>query len=119
MLTNGARASHLVISNGTTGMDSNRSNFDCQSGELINKFEPRPGGIKGITQNITGWKLDEVGKREGSTRLGRMGAGCETPEPRARRKARPGSDRTRVLVARVCLASRRVRKVWQMTPPHV
>ncbi len=119
MLTNGARASRLVISNGATGMDSNRPNFDCQARELINKFEPQPGGVKGITQNIMGWELDEVGKRGGSTLLVRMGAGCETPEPRARRHARSGSDRTGVLVAGVCLAPRRVRKVWQMTPPYV
>ncbi len=69
-------------------MDSNRPNFGCQARELINKFEPRPGGVKGITQDIMGWELDEVGKRGGSTRLVRMGAGCETPEPRARRNAR-------------------------------
>ena len=111
MLTNGARASRLVISNVTTGMDSNRPNFDCQTHELINKCKLRPGDVKGITQNIVGWELDEVGKRGGSTRLVRMGAGCETPEPRARRNARPGSDQTRVLIAKVCLASRRVRKV--------
>ena len=119
MLTNGARASRLVISNGTTGMDSNKSNLDCQARELINKFEPRPGGIAGITQNIMGWELDEVGKRGGSTRLVRMGAGCETPEPRARRNARFGSDLTRVLVSGVCPAPRRVHKVWQMTPSYV
>ena len=97
MLTNGARASRLVI----------------------NKFELRYSDVKGITENIMGWELDEVGKRGGSTRLVRMGAGCETPEPRARRNARSGSDRTRVLVAGVCLAPCRVRKAWQMTPPYV
>ena len=119
MLTNGARASRLVISNGTTGMDSNKSNFDCQARELINKFEPRPDGVKGITHNIIGLELDEVGKQGGGTRRVRMGEECETPEPRARRNARSDSDRTRVLVAGVCLAPPRVRKVWQMTPPYV
>ena len=63
MLTNGARASRLVISNVTTGMDSNRPNFDCQTHELINKCKPRPVDVKGITQNIVGWELDEVGDR--------------------------------------------------------
>ena len=119
MLTNGARASRLVINNGTTGMDSNKPIFDCQARELIKKFEPRPGGIVEIKQNIMGWELDEVGKRGGSTRLVRMGAGCETPEPRARRNARFGSDLTRVLVSGVCPAPRRVHKVWQMTPSYV
>ena len=119
MLTNGARASRLVISNGTTGMDSNKPTFDCQAPEPINKFEPRSSDVKGITENIMGWELDEVGKRGGSTRLVRMGAGCETPEPRARRNARFGSDLTRVLVSGVCPAPRRVHKVWQMTPSYV
>ena len=63
MLTNGARASRLVISNVTTGMDSNRPNFDCQTHELINKCKPRPFDVKEITQNIVGWDLDEVGDR--------------------------------------------------------
>ena len=119
MLTNGARASRLATSNGKAGMDSNRPNVDCPARELINEFEPRLGGVKRITQTIIGWELDEEGKRGGSTRLVRMGAGCETPEPRAQRHARSGSDRTRVLAAGVCLAPRRVRKVWQMTPPYV
>ena len=77
MLTNGARASRLVISNVTTGMDSNRPNFDCQTHELINKCKPRHVDVKVITQNIVGWELDEVGEDEtaDSIKLGNLAWG--------------------------------------------
>ena len=64
-------------------MTGGRTNLDFQSLDVVSGFEPRPGGVAGITQKILGGDLDPVAKQGCRTRLLRMVPGCETPEAHA------------------------------------
>jgi len=57
-----------------------RPNLDFTAMDLTAGFEPRPGGVAGITQKILGDEMDASARRGSRTRLLRMEPGCVTPE---------------------------------------
>ena len=64
-------------------MKSAKTNLDFHAIDTVGGFEPRPGGVDGITQKIFGDDMDPAARRGSRTRLLRMDPGCETPEARA------------------------------------
>ena len=64
-------------------MASQKANLDFTALDLNGGFEPRPGGVAGITQKILGDEMDFSTGQGNRTRLLRMEPGCETPEAHA------------------------------------
>jgi len=64
-------------------MNAPKTNMDFAALDTVGGFEPRPGGVAGITQKILGNELDAEARRGNRTRLLRMAPGCETPEAHA------------------------------------
>jgi len=64
-------------------MSDGKINLDFQALDTAGGFEPRPGGVDGITQKILGDAMDFSAKSGNRTRLLRMEPGCRTPEAHA------------------------------------
>ena len=64
-------------------MKPGRPNQDFHAIDTVSGFEPRPGGVDGITQKILGDDFDPARRKGSRTRLLRMAPGCETPEAHA------------------------------------
>lgn len=64
-------------------MRTAKTNLDFSAIDLDEGFEPRPGGVAGITQKILGDEMDVTARRGSRTRLLRMAPGCRTPEAHA------------------------------------
>ncbi len=64
-------------------ISTGKANLDFQALDTVGGFEPRPGGVAGITQKILGDDMDFARKRGNRTRLLRMVGGCRTPEAHA------------------------------------